>query len=290
MPLDPETPTAAQRALAGGVFLVVGLALVPIARTLVARIAPRAEDERVPSPWEATDVAAVILGAFLCMWSAALVLGAVGDLSILVQLLGSIATLAGAVLLAMALVRRAGARVRDVFALEPAGSGRAALAGAVAYLLLLPGFLGAAALWPLVFQGVGVEIAEQPVVGAMRALAEDQRPTALFLGVIVGPLCEELFFRGFLQRALQRWLAPSGAIHVASLAFAGLHGLDAFLPIFLLSLLLGSVAHATGRLSASFAVHALFNAQTFFFLWAAPEAGRFLEGAPPGLWSRCGGG
>ena len=63
------------------------------------------------------------------------------------------------------------------------------------------------------------------------------------------------------------------------------HGLAAFLPVFALSLILGSVLHATQRIAASFAVHALFNAQTFLFLWGLPEVGRVLEGSPPGLWN-----
>lgn len=208
-----------------------------------------------------------------------------GDVPLLVQLAGSIATLAGALLVAAALARRAGAPLLDAFAARIDHAPRAAAAGVAGYVLLVPGLLGVALAWPAMLEAFGLGRPEQPVVAAMRALPAAERPIALLLGVVVGPLCEELFFRGFLQRTLARFLPAWFAIAVASLAFAGLHGTAAFLPVFALSLILGSVLHATQRIAASWAVHALFNAQTFLFLWGLPEVGRVLEGSPPGLWN-----
>ena len=60
------------------------------------------------------------------------------------------------------------------------------------------------------------------------------------------------------------------ALVSASLIVAMLHGVSAFLPIFGLALLLGSLKLRTQRLSAPFAVHALHNAIAFFMLGVPP--------------------
>jgi len=85
---------------------------------------------------------------------------------------------------------------------------------------------------------------------------------ALFvlLAVVIAPLFEEVFFRGFLFRAFaSSWGWPAGAV-VSSAVFGMAHAqLDVFLPLFVLGLMLAWVYKRTGSLWTSISLHALFN-------------------------------
>lgn len=83
---------------------------------------------------------------------------------------------------------------------------------------------------------------------------------ALLLAV-GAPLVEELFFRGLLQRALVRRLGPAPGIVVGAVVFGlthfdvlGLLGLAVF------GVVLGVLAHRTGRLGPGIVAHVVFNA------------------------------
>ena len=83
------------------------------------------------------------------------------------------------------------------------------------------------------------------------------------------PLVEELFFRGLLQRSAARRLGPRWAIAISAVTF----GLAHFQPVQLLGLVafgvvLGVLAHRSGRLGPSLVAHMAFNATTVVILVA----------------------
>ena len=87
------------------------------------------------------------------------------------------------------------------------------------------------------------------------------------VAVLIGPVFEELFFRGILQSMFRGVLrSPWAAIILASLIFAPLHfgpgftGAQNILPLFALSLALGYNYERCGRLWPSILMHMLFNA------------------------------
>lgn len=78
--------------------------------------------------------------------------------------------------------------------------------------------------------------------------------------IFIGPVVEEIFFRGFLYPAAKKNLGPVLGVILTSVLFAGLHGnFAAFLPIFVLGLLLIYVYEKTGSLISSITVHVLHN-------------------------------
>ncbi len=88
-------------------------------------------------------------------------------------------------------------------------------------------------------------------------------------GVTLGPLCEELIFRGFLQPLLVRSLGPAPGIVLAALPFGLLH-LPEYgnswrhgLLITTAGVAFGWVRHMTGSTRASTIVHGAYNG-TFF--------------------------
>jgi hypothetical protein len=93
-------------------------------------------------------------------------------------------------------------------------------------------------------------------------------------GVTLGPLCEELAFRGFLQPLLVRSLGPIPGVLVAALPFGLLHFQEygnswrhAVL-IALAGASFGWMRQATGSTRAATIMHASYNALFFFVLFA----------------------
>lgn len=82
----------------------------------------------------------------------------------------------------------------------------------------------------------------------------------LVLVAVVGPIAEEVFFRGLVYRWLRvRW-GVLRALFFSALLFALLHtDAVAFVPIFALGLLFGWVYEQTGTLVAPVAIHILHN-------------------------------
>ena len=80
------------------------------------------------------------------------------------------------------------------------------------------------------------------------------------LVVLVGPLIEELLFRG-LGFSLLRPFGRAVAIAGSAAAFAAVHGLvEGFALIFLLGLGLAAMRHVSGSVLPGYALHATFNA------------------------------
>ncbi|MCS7207781.1 MAG: CPBP family intramembrane metalloprotease [Dehalococcoidia bacterium] len=90
----------------------------------------------------------------------------------------------------------------------------------------------------------------------------------LTVGVVVllAPLAEEIFFRGFLLTALTPRFTRGGALVVSSLVFAVLHGAPGLMvPVFFAGLVLGVLFLRSGSLLPPLMAHALQNALAYAF-------------------------
>lgn len=133
--------------------------------------------------------------------------------------------------------------------------------------------LSLAAYWVIVELLDGSAPTQEVVDAAADAIGGSER-VLVFLGIVVlGPLSEEVVFRGVLIRALEhrgRWVAILGS----ALAFAALHLIDpnaivAVPFLFVLGVVLGYQVLETGRLGRGVAIHAGFNLVTVLALFAA---------------------
>lgn len=105
----------------------------------------------------------------------------------------------------------------------------------------------------------------------MQRLLEDKQSIVLvgLFATTLGPLAEELIFRGFFQPLLVAKLGTLAGIAAASLPFALLHGpqyswtWQHIVLLFLASSTFGVIRHRTGSTAASTLVHATYNL-TFF--------------------------
>ena len=98
-----------------------------------------------------------------------------------------------------------------------------------------------------------------------RAVADDPVSFAIFAipVVIVAPLVEEIFFRGFMYQALRRTMAILPTALLTSLVFGIAHIDPAIIiPIALVGMILLGIYRWTGNLWSSIITHAGFNAVT----------------------------
>jgi len=126
---------------------------------------------------------------------------------------------------------------------------------------------------PLLLLGVGISVGEEMVFGPdpMAELLEKSvmprgpfqlvAMVALSL-VLVGP-CEELAFRGFVQRGFENSFGKRWGLLVSSVLFGLLHGLNtlyAVVPVFVVGLVLGYVWQRTGgNTTATALMHGVYN-------------------------------
>jgi membrane protease YdiL (CAAX protease family) len=108
--------------------------------------------------------------------------------------------------------------------------------------------------------------------------------TAAF-AVTLGPLMEELFFRGFLYPVLARRLGVAGGIFFTALPFGLMHFVQyghswgAVLIIFLVGVVLTAVRAMTKSVAASFLVHVGYNGALMVLAALATDGFRHMEKA-----------
>ncbi len=85
-------------------------------------------------------------------------------------------------------------------------------------------------------------------------------PGTILLVVIVAPICEEVFFRGFVFNGLRSRLGVLGAALVSGLMFAAIHGqIGLLIPFTVIGAAFAVLIARTGSLANSIVVHLTFN-------------------------------
>lgn len=211
--------------------------------------------------WGVGDAAVGFVVAFvLSVMAASIWVLATGDDDVtlgvtLVALLGQWTGLVGAVLLATR--RKGSGDLRADFGLqvERRDLGVGLLAGVLCQLVLIP-----LLYLPLDLLGADLDVSEKARETTDLGRGAGLALLALFI-VVGAPLVEELFFRGLLQRAVDRRFGPRWAVAVSSVAF----GITHFQPVQLLGLVafgvvLAVLAQRAGRLGPALVAHVAFNA------------------------------
>jgi membrane protease YdiL (CAAX protease family) len=99
----------------------------------------------------------------------------------------------------------------------------------------------------------------------------DQWVSLFFIGCLIGPFVEELFFRGLLYAWMRESLAPVYCIILTSLLFACLHGNISVIQL-TGGILFASIYEWRRNIWAPFVVHALAN----IGLWVIPHLHPFM--------------
>ena len=147
------------------------------------------------------------------------------------------------------------------------------LAGITAYIFIIPLLLLILLLSVWLIDILGYSPPPQPVFEAF--MEEKRSRILLFLTIFVsigGPIIEEMFFRGFMYRAIKKRTGIILAAFLSAAIFSLLHSnIVGFLPIMTLGLLLVYLYETTGSLVAPITVHILHNSIIVAFVLLIKE-------------------
>lgn len=134
--------------------------------------------------------------------------------------------------------------------------------GFLTYLAVVPVFTIAALAWTWVGRSLGLEYQPQIVI---KWLLESDSVLTLslitFSVVLVAPVVEEIFFRGFTYPALRKRFGAKGAILISSVYFSLIHfDFFVFLPIMILGVALAFLYERRQSVVAPIALHFFHNA------------------------------
>ena len=213
-----------------------------------------------PARWNGWDVTAVFFFFFFLVSGINVLIGSDETESRLIA--SSTASLL-MIYVILKVIRLRGQNPSDVFGLGLRGLAKHMLPGLAAFFVFMPFFAAVAYLsrWILVqLQGDNVNLVQDVVSKLIKTSSPSVMMQIAVAAVIIAPLAEELFFRGFLYGVLRRHVRPVIAIPAVGLLFGATHApLAAAIPIGLLGCFLCYVYEKTGRLTVPIAIHFLFN-------------------------------
>jgi membrane protease YdiL (CAAX protease family) len=113
----------------------------------------------------------------------------------------------------------------------------------------------------------------QPIMQLFERVSEPARKIPIILlAIVIAPLAEEFFFRGFLYGVLKRYAGGLPALVFTAVAFALIHlHVPSLLPLFLLACVLTLAYELSGSLLVPMAMHSLFNAITLVGVFFASK-------------------
>lgn len=118
-------------------------------------------------------------------------------------------------------------------------------------------------LYPWLLHGAGHDLPAQPALLYFNGPAPPEgRLMLVLLACVLGPIGEELFFRGYIYRFVDLRFGPTPALWVTSVWFGIMHGLEYALPLTLMGFLFGHLRRRTGGLAAPILAHMLHNSLT----------------------------
>lgn len=130
---------------------------------------------------------------------------------------------------------------------------------------------------------MGEDIPEQALAGIVRESTGLSEQVLLFVGIVfIGPVIEEIVFRGMLLSRLRRSMSATWAVVASAAVFAGIHLLDPgtvlVVPgLFLVGLVLGYQANRRGDLSLPIFTHMGFNLTAAVLLLFGDQITEYLE-------------
>lgn len=171
------------------------------------------------------------------------------------------------------MVRKKGATLRDIFGFSfQKIPFREMWWGLRTYFVILPFFIGILAFLVYLASRLAYEPPPHPLVEVLlreETLSPWTLISSIAVACVVGPIVEEIFFRGFFYPALRKYLGVGWTVLITAGLFAGVHeNIFSFAPIFFLGVVLCYLYEKRSNLLACITLHVVHNTAfiTYFFL------------------------
>ncbi len=151
--------------------------------------------------------------------------------------------------------------------------GRNVYYGIIGYLAAVPVLVGTLVIIAVIIHITKYVPEKQPVVELF--LKEENTAFLAYTTIFaagLGPVVEELFFRGFLYGALKKNIGIFWSVLITAALFAALHtNIVGFLPIMVLGVVLAYIYEKTGTLIPSITVHVIHNFSMVLFVFLVKQ-------------------
>lgn len=141
--------------------------------------------------------------------------------------------------------------------------------GLAGYLAIIPLLVLTMILTAVIITMLKYKPPIQPIVDFL--LKEQKVPILIYSSIfaaIVGPVMEEIFFRGFMYNAVKKHLGIFWGILITSSVFSFLHAhIIGFMPILILGIVLAYLYEKTGSLIPSITVHITHNLMSLLMVF-----------------------
>ena len=135
-------------------------------------------------------------------------------------------------------------------------------------LLSFLGLAGLATATELLLRVIGIQQTQLQGLTFLREVPAWQYVLVVVMGAVVAPVAEEVFFRGYVFRAVHTRYGLLPAYAFSSVLFAVIHlNLQALVPILVIALYLGYLYQRTGSIVPGIFAHACNNAIAFLALY-----------------------
>lgn len=120
-------------------------------------------------------------------------------------------------------------------------------------------------IYVVIVDGLGVAFLEPPDLSDSFEKPQGLSRLALaFIVIVMAPIAEETFFRGFLLQGLTPWAGPIGAAIASSVLFSLSHGsIGMLIPVFLSGMILAWAFMKTKSLTPGIFAHSMQNSLAF---------------------------
>jgi membrane protease YdiL (CAAX protease family) len=166
------------------------------------------------------------------------------------------------------LIRRQYGQDLDSMKFPGAWSGQVFKTAALSYAAIIPPLILCFLIVSRAVEIFSVEPMPQNVVQIyLKDSTQSYWVILTFFVALLGPVLEEIFFRGFVYSGMKKRFGVAGAACLSSVVFAALHvSWVAFLPIWMLGVFLAFLYEETGSLAAPITVHVLHNTLMVCFM------------------------
>lgn len=173
-------------------------------------------------------------------------------------------------LFVVALIGRADGNPLRLLGLHESRPLNRALVGVAGFAMAFPVLFLAGLLMLILGPRMGVPAQPQQILAQAGALSPRAFAVVVFSVVVVTPVTEEVFFRGFFYATLRRSMGPLGAIVLSAFVFALLHAYAfGLLPLFVIGFLLAYLYERTGSIVAPVVAHAANNLHSLLVTYLA---------------------
>ncbi|MEJ5229915.1 MAG: type II CAAX endopeptidase family protein [Pseudothermotoga sp.] len=111
---------------------------------------------------------------------------------------------------------------------------------------------------PLVYLLIAIVSFLFPTIQQTTQLTKIDTTTAIIVALL-GPISEEMAFRGYAQGIVRRKMSVNSTIMISALFFSLFHSFEVFPQIFVMSLVLSTVREVSGSIVPSMIIHCLNN-------------------------------